>query len=154
MSPVSSLIFVLLIRISYYFLYIYAQYGVVHTLAAIFYFQTVAGIIPIVILCIGDGFADIIGRRFGKRLAGPIPWNNQKSIIGSTAFALATIPVCLFFCLQASAHGWTDDSTELLLNRIVWSTLIAAFVESLPINGWDNLTVFGAVIAVNRLIDM
>lgn len=43
---------------------------------------TLPGICAIAIMCAGDGFADIFGRRFGKNR---LPWNKGKSAEGSAA---------------------------------------------------------------------
>lgn len=42
------------------------------------------GIVAIAMMCGGDGFADLFGRRFGK--GNPLPWNAEKSFAGSAGF--------------------------------------------------------------------
>lgn len=46
---------------------------------------TLPGICAVSMMCGGDGFADIIGRRFGKN---KLPWNKVKSAEGSVAMFL------------------------------------------------------------------
>lgn len=63
-------------------------YGLIHTLASIAYWtDTPTGVVSIIILCIGDGIADLIGRPYGRH-----KWfhNRDKSIEGSVAFFVAS----------------------------------------------------------------
>lgn len=46
---------------------------------------TLPGICALSMMCGGDGFADIIGRRFGKN---KLPWNDVKTAEGSFAMFL------------------------------------------------------------------
>eukprot|EP00241_Pyramimonas_parkeae_P021860 CAMPEP_0114318674 /NCGR_PEP_ID=MMETSP0059-20121206/24785_1 /TAXON_ID=36894 /ORGANISM="Pyramimonas parkeae, Strain CCMP726" /LENGTH=242 /DNA_ID=CAMNT_0001445533 /DNA_START=490 /DNA_END=1215 /DNA_ORIENTATION=- len=58
-------------------------YGLVHTaITASFWRESVAGVVALMLLCGGDGFADIFGRRYGK---ARLPWNRNKSLAGSAA---------------------------------------------------------------------
>ncbi|CAA2954038.1 probable phytol kinase 3, chloroplastic [Olea europaea subsp. europaea] len=57
------------------------------TLAGAIYWRTSPiAIAAICNLCAGDGIADIVGRRFGKH---KLPYNRNKSIVGSIAMATA-----------------------------------------------------------------
>ena len=42
------------------------------------------GIVAMAMMCGGDGFADLVGRKFGKGNA--LPWNEEKSFAGSAGF--------------------------------------------------------------------
>src|SRR5690606_24120613 len=71
--------------------------GIVFVLLTIVYWKdSLVGITALMLLCGGDGLADIIGRRFG-RLA--LPWNPHKTWAGSIGMILggwlfaALIPV-------------------------------------------------------------
>ena len=59
-------------------------YGLSISLLTIFFWRDLTALIPIICLCGGDGFADIIGRRFGK--GNTIPWSPRKSFAGSSGF--------------------------------------------------------------------
>ncbi|XP_020571721.1 probable phytol kinase 2, chloroplastic [Phalaenopsis equestris] len=90
-------------------------------------------------LCAGDGFADIIGRMFGKH---KLPYNPSKSFAGTIAMAasgfLASILYMHFFAL----FGYIEESWSLVLAFFIVSAA-SAMVESLPISSEldDNLTV-------------
>jgi dolichol kinase len=66
-------------------------YGLIHALAAVlFWTESPTGIVSLIILCIGDGVADLVGRPYGKH-----KWfyNREKSVEGSVAFAVASYAV-------------------------------------------------------------
>eukprot|EP00299_Pterocystis_sp_00344_P010221 c4518_g1_i1.p1 GENE.c4518_g1_i1~~c4518_g1_i1.p1 ORF type:complete len:238 (+),score=10.23 c4518_g1_i1:37-750(+) len=128
------------------------QYGVVCTLATIFWFRSTIGIMSIIILCIGDGFADVLGRRFGHLLGGRVPWNAEKSIFGSVSFVMTSIIGSAVYCFAARSLGWTEDDESLLMIKIVCSCTLAGVIESLPSNGCDNITVFCTVIFTNKFL--
>ncbi|KAH0461220.1 hypothetical protein IEQ34_008795 [Dendrobium chrysotoxum] len=90
-------------------------------------------------LCAGDGFADIVGRRYGKQ---KLPYNSSKSFAGTIAMAasgfLASI-LCMHFL---ASFGYIVESWSLVLAFFLVS-VASAIVESLPISSQldDNLTV-------------
>ncbi|KAG8633808.1 hypothetical protein MANES_18G141200v8 [Manihot esculenta] len=70
-------------------------YALTVTLACAIYWRTSPiAIAAICNLCAGDGFADIVGRRFGS---WKIPYNRDKSIAGSISMALAGFLASLLF---------------------------------------------------------
>jgi dolichol kinase len=89
------------------------------------------------ILASGDAASNLAGRTFGRR---KLPWNRDKSWIGSAAFVLAAAPVALFLV------GWNlgSEGGEALAPWVlpaILASLAAAAVESLPLPLDDNLTV-------------
>src|SRR4030067_1314270 len=61
-------------------------YGIIFVLITIFYWKnTPIGIAALMLICGGDGLADIIGRRYGKAV---IPWNRSKTWAGSLGMFL------------------------------------------------------------------
>lgn len=100
------------------------------------------------IMSLGDGCSNIFGRTYGKR---KLPWNPQKSWIGSAAFVL-------FGGLGAAILMWWVNLSQSPLQimqgqmqtSLTWSyflgcgflaALVAAGVESLPLKINDNITV-------------
>lgn len=90
------------------------------------------------ILAFGDGMAAITGRAFGR---AKLPWNPQKSWLGSLAF-------WLFGTLgSASALWWTlkhqerETAPGFLLGAACLTAMTAAFIESQPLALDDNLSV-------------
>ena len=108
------------------------------------------GIVAVAMMCGGDGFADIIGRRFGRGNA--LPWNAEKSFAGSAVscggFA-ARARLLAYFHL----FGFIDVSASTYAATLVIAT-VCAIVESLPIASVvdDNFTVTACAIACGALL--
>ncbi|TFJ84951.1 hypothetical protein NSK_003979 [Nannochloropsis salina CCMP1776] len=132
-------------------------------------------------LCAGDGFADVVGRKFAPAVPsygfekkqddvlrrqkplgrGRIPWCPSKSWIGTVGFIVASSFTSACFVLYSSRQGWTIDDggrhgrkgMERVWRRVWGSTLLSAAAESLPVpEGWDNLMVFGAALLADWLV--
>jgi phytol kinase len=114
-------------------------YGLVFVAMTVIYWNTTpTGIIALMLMCGGDGFADLIGRRWGKTT---LPWSDHKTWVGSMA---------MFF------WGWFFAATILFIYQMVGqfplpfseylpaitaAALIGTAVEAIPISDIDNLTV-------------
>lgn len=96
---------------------------------------------PIIIanLCAGDGFADLIGRRFG---GVKLPYNTNKSYAGSLAMLFFGFIFSLGYEYYFSFFGFYPVSSKLVMTTLIVSS-VTTFVESLPISTKldDNLTV-------------
>ncbi|MDP2435038.1 MAG: hypothetical protein Q8P67_04795 [archaeon] len=101
------------------------------------------------VLCFGDGFADLLGRRFGRNY--PLPWNRSKSVVGSAAFFLSALGGSLWMCRWFASLGFLHAPSPSSLAAV---TLAATFVESLPIPDWDNLTVFLSVLFASNFVPL
>jgi phytol kinase len=71
-------------------------YGIVILYCTIVYWtDSPVGITTMLILCIGDGFAGLIGtwlqRSVAKSVFGPLPWNRSKTAIGVISFIVLSI---------------------------------------------------------------
>lgn len=95
------------------------------------------GIIALSAMCGGDGMADIVGRRLGY--LGALPWNKEKSWIGSLAMFITTSVLSVLLLKFFSAIGTLDSSINLA--AILAVSFIATLVESLPIPVDDNISV-------------
>jgi phytol kinase len=106
----------------------------------LFWRSSMTGIIAVNTMAIGDGMADLVGRKWGQN--NKWFFSKDKSIVGSAAFAasssLCSIGLVSWLisagCLQ-STLGFTDLSL-----RIIGISVACALVELLPI-GNDNYTV-------------
>lgn len=125
-------------------------YGIIFILLTLIYWkETPTGIVALMLLCGGDGLADIIGRRFGK---SRLPWNPAKSwegsfgmLAGGWLFSAGILAVYL-------AAGVFNGPLALYLFPITLIALAGALVETLPVRDLDNLTVtLVAVILGNYL---
>jgi uncharacterized protein (TIGR00297 family) len=123
------------------------------------------------LIALGDGMAGV----FGSALRGPrLPWNQDKTWVGFTAFVLWGTAASSFLLrwtqagaldgpktwigpsfLAVGLHGDTYEPT-LLLTGCFAATLLAAFAESLPTGIDDNLlvpAVGGAALYAATLVD-
>ncbi|KAE8688807.1 putative phytol kinase 2 [Hibiscus syriacus] len=126
-------------------------YAITVTLAcAVYWRNSPIGIAAICNLCAGDGFADVVGRRFGKQ---KLPHNRNKSIAGSVAMATAGFLSSIGYMYYFSYFGYIQKSWGMVLGFLIVS-LASALVESLPISTEldDNLTVTLTSILISSLI--
>jgi phytol kinase len=114
-------------------------YGIVFVILTLVYWRENAiGIAALMLLCGGDGLADIIGKRFGSVR---LPWSRKKSLAGSVAmFAAGWIFAIGIIGLYIST-GAFNGSLMLYLPALTIIALSGAVVESFPYNDIDNLTV-------------
>lgn len=114
-------------------------YGIVFVLITIINWKnSPVGLIALMILCGGDGMADIIGNLIPKK---PLPWSKKKSIFGSlgmlTGGWILSILILSAFSLS---KVFPLDIKDYLLPILVVS-FVATLVESLPLEDIDNITV-------------
>eukprot|EP00475_Leptophrys_vorax_P000912 TRINITY_DN10483_c0_g1_i1.p1 TRINITY_DN10483_c0_g1~~TRINITY_DN10483_c0_g1_i1.p1 ORF type:complete len:339 (-),score=-3.41 TRINITY_DN10483_c0_g1_i1:1057-2073(-) len=100
------------------------------------------GPVSMVVMCGGDGIADIWGRRHAMRM---LPWNQRKSWAGSRAMLVFGTVMSLFYTLFFHLLGYFPLPYPLLSTafRIFLVNLGSTIVESLPISHVvdDNITV-------------
>jgi uncharacterized protein (TIGR00297 family) len=101
------------------------------------------------ILAFGDGAATIVGTRFRSR---PLPWNPDKSVGGSLAFAAAGALAGAGLCLWTRPAVWPLPPLAFSLGAPVLAAIAAAGVESMRIRLDDNISVpIAAAIALGGL---
>lgn len=125
-------------------------YGVVFVLLTIlFWRESPIGIISLMILCGGDGFADIIGRRVPSFA---LKWSPDKSIAGTISMFFGGLffsSTLIFIFIKLGFLNiifWESFPKLLLLNGL------ATIVESLPVKDWDNVTVPAIVVLVGLVL--
>jgi phytol kinase len=95
------------------------------------------GIPALMMMCGGDGIADIVGRRVNSP---KLPWSREKSVAGSwSVFVGGWLLTVLIFAI----YIWTGEFNRPLsryLAPITWIALGAMLVESLPFKDIDNIT--------------
>jgi dolichol kinase len=108
-------------------------------LAALVAFRTPAAIVAVSQMAVGDGLADIIGRRFGSK-----KWfcNDQKSYAGSVAFVIGATVASM------GLLRWLGFPAPLA--PLVAISVICALVEVLLTGVDDNVSVplVGALLAL------
>ncbi len=125
-------------------------YGIVFIILTIVYWRdSPIGMTALMLLCGGDGLADIIGRRVRTPR---IPWAARKSIGGSLAVFgagwLFTAVVLWIYFLNGAMRG----NFFALLPAITWISLAGTLVESLPFQDIDNLTVPAVAVLLGHLL--
>ena len=114
-------------------------YGVVFVLLTIFFWrESPIGIIALMILCGGDGFADIIGRRLPS---SALKWSPGKSIAGTISMFLGGLIFSTILILIFIKSGFLNITFMESFPKILLLNILATIVESLPVRDWDNVTV-------------
>jgi phytol kinase len=127
-------------------------YGIVFVVCTLVFWRTSpAGILALMLMCGGDGLADLIGRRWGS---AKLPMNPAKSWAGSAAMLLAGFAFAFIFVAFFSSLGLFG--ARLVLADIAWKTglvaLAATLVEALPIRDLDNLTITATAVVLAILL--
>lgn len=121
-------------------------YGIMFVVLTIVYWKdSPIGITALMMMCGGDGIADIVGRRVRSP---KLPWSPEKSIAGSlSVFTGGAFLAALILLFYVSVGIFPAPFTMYLL-PIGWIALGAMLVESLPFKDIDNitLTVISAVL--------
>jgi phytol kinase len=114
-------------------------YGLAFILLTIIYWKdSPIGIIALMLVCGGDGLAEVIGKRFGKVM---LPWSTRKSWIGLMAMFAGGWLLCLVILGVYLAAGVFQGSLLDYLPKVTLISLAAMAVESLPMEDIDNLTI-------------
>lgn len=125
-------------------------YGIVFVvLTLLFWRDTPIGMIALMLLCGGDGIADVVGRRVPSP---KLPWSREKSWAGSISVLLGGFVLATFILwIYVSARVFPGPFSGYLA-PLAFLSLTAAAVESLPHRDVDNITLPLAVVLVGLLI--
>lgn len=122
-------------------------YGIIFVvMTLIFWKDNPIGIIALMLMCGGDGLADILGR--GTK-SPKLPWNRDKSVAGSLGMLLGgwvLTMLILGIYILAKATGFGSFALYVLPVTII--ALVATLVESLPLKDVDNITVTLVAVAL------
>jgi phytol kinase len=125
-------------------------YGVVFVLLTIlFWYDLPTGIISLMILCGGDGLADILGRRYGTATT---PISNRKTWLGSLGMFIGGWVLSGSIIVIYVQQGIFAQPFTIYLIPITLISLVATIVEALPFRHVDNLTVTIASVLVGVVI--
>ena len=113
-------------------------YGIVFVVLTILYWKdSPIGITALMMMCGGDGVADIVGRRVKSP---KLFWSPEKSIAGSlSVFVGGGLLAALILWIYVNA-GIFPGSFGNYIPPVVWIALGAMLVESLPFKDIDNIT--------------
>jgi len=125
-------------------------YGIVFVLLTIFFWKdSLVGIIALMILCGGDGIADIVGRRVNSR---KLPWSNTKTVGGSLGMFFGGLIFSFLICLVFIFTQNIQIVIVVLVLKLIFINIMTTLVESLPIKDIDNLTVPFVAIVLGLLL--
>jgi len=115
-------------------------YGIVFVICTVlFWRESPVGIMALMLMCGGDGLADVVGRRWGKI---KLPFNDRKSWSGSAAMFLGGWVFALGFVALFNALGVLAPPLEMPRASLMITliALVATIVEALPLRDIDNIT--------------
>ena len=113
-------------------------YGIMFVVMTLIYWKdSLIGIPALMMMCGGDGIADIVGRRVNS---ARLPWSPEKSIAGTLSVFLGGWLLTIFvFAAYVWIGAFSGPVTRFLV-PVTWIALGAAIVESLPFKDIDNIT--------------
>ncbi len=125
-------------------------YGIVFVVLTLwFWLDTPTGMVALLLMCGGDGLADVLGRRYGK---ARLPWNKGKSWMGSLGMLLGSWVFAVAVMAVYMAAGVFPGALGDYLGAITLIALAGTLVETLPLKDVDNLTVTGAAVVLGLFL--
>ena len=114
-------------------------YGLMFVAITLIYWKdSLIGIPALMMMCGGDGIADIVGRRIPS---ARLPWSPEKSLAGTLSVLVGGwMMTVLVFALYVWTGAFPGPVSHYLL-PITWIALGAMLVESLPFKDIDNITI-------------
>jgi phytol kinase len=125
-------------------------YGIVFVAVTLLYWKdSLIGIPALMMMCGGDGTADIVGRHVPS---AKLPWSREKSLAGSLSVFLGGWLLTLFlFAIYVWAGVFSGAVTRFLF-PITLIALGAMLVESLPFKDVDNITLTVVSALIGHLV--
>lgn len=125
-------------------------YGIVFVvLTIVFWYDSPTGIVALMLMCSGDGLADILGRRYGR---SRLPWNKAKSWLGSLGMFLGGLIFSVGIVWIFNQFIGFRFPLGKFLPGITLIALIGTLVESLPLADVDNITVTLAAVLMGYFL--
>lgn len=124
-------------------------YGIVFVILTIVYwYDSPIGITALMMMCGGDGLADVIGKRVASK---SLPWSPRKTWSGTAAMFFASWVFSFAILSVFIIVGNLPQTLSSLIVPLTVMALLATLVESLPMKDIDNLTVPLVCIACGHL---
>jgi phytol kinase len=125
-------------------------YGIIFVvMTLLFWKDSPIGMVAVMLMCGGDGLADIMGR--GLR-SPKLPWNKDKSVAGSLGMLLGGWVLTAFILFIFVLKGVFPGIFTGYLLPITYLAVLATLVESLPLKDVDNITITLAAVALGYLL--
>ncbi len=125
-------------------------YGIAFVvLTIVFWKDSPIGMTALMLMCGGDGLADIVGRRV---TSPKLVWGKEKSVAGSiSVFVGGWLLTAFILFIYVSTGVFTKPFGSYLL-PITVVVLVGTLVESLPHKDVDNITVTLAAVIVGLFV--
>jgi phytol kinase len=125
-------------------------YGIVFVAVTLIYWKdSFVGIPALMMMCGGDGIADIVGRRVKSM---KLPWSREKSLAGSLiVFFGGWLLTMLIFAIYVWAGVFNGPLSRFLL-PVAWIAFGAMLTESLPFKDVDNITLTVVSVLIGYLV--
>lgn len=125
-------------------------YGIAFVLLTIvFWRDSPIGMVSLMILCGGDGLADIVGQRVG---VCKLPWSQKKSYLGSLTMFLGGFVFAALILWVFVRQGFLEAPITDYLLPITMIAGVTTMVESLPFKDIDNISVPLVAVLVGLLV--
>lgn len=125
-------------------------YGIMFVLLTVIYWKdSPIGITALLMMCGGDGIADIVGRRVKSP---KLLWSTEKSVAGSLSVFAGGALMTAFILFVFVGVGVFPPSFSKYLPPIFWIALGGTLVESLPSIDVDNLTLTVVSVVIGHLV--
>jgi phytol kinase len=125
-------------------------YGIVFIAITLIYWKdSLIGIPALMIMCGGDGIADIVGRLLDSP---KLPWSREKSLAGSLSVFVGGWLLTIFIFEMYVWAGVFSGPIERFLLPVTWIALGATLVESLPFKDVDNITLVLMSVLIGHLV--
>ncbi len=125
-------------------------YGIAFVVLTLVYWKdSPIGISALMIMCGGDGIADLVGRGISSP---KLPWSREKSAAGSLAVFLGGWIMTMFVVWFYTAMGVFPAPLVNYVIPITVVALVSMLVESLLFKDIDNLTVTLAAVVAGHLV--
>lgn len=113
-------------------------YGIMFVALTVVYWKdSPIGIIALMMMCGGDGIADIVGRKFNS---AKLAWSREKSIAGTVSVFLGGFVMsALMIFIYVNAGVFSAPFTNYLL-PITAIAIVGSVVESLHYKDIDNIS--------------
>jgi phytol kinase len=125
-------------------------YGIVFVVMTLIYWKTSpVGMVALMLMCGGDGLADIAGRGIKSP---KLPWNKGKTVAGSLGMLVGGWVLAAFILFIFVLAGVFPGPFSTYLLPITYIAVAGTVVESLPLKDVDNITVTLAAVALGLLL--
>lgn len=125
-------------------------YGIIFVvMTLVFWKDSPLGMTALMLMCGGDGLADVIGRQFKS---APLPWSKGKTWFGSLGMLLGGWAMTALILAVYIRAGVFPGPFSVYLMPVTLIALTGTAVESLPLRDVDNITVTLAAVVLGTLL--